>query len=154
MPFLACMPCTVPGGSSFASAAVLTPRNLGATTSTRRLDPFDAARQMGPNMTKKPKLNQPPQAVSGDEAKHRMARVNGNRALDFTIMMEPGRGWEAQPSRGIAGGYPTDVWRGGVAQQPSGGNVLVGGVTQKPSKPMVDDHDRRRRREQSDGHRR
>ena len=154
MPFLACMACTVPGGSSFASAAVLTPRNLGATTSTRRLDPFDAARQMGPNMTKKPKLNQPPQAVSGDEAKHRMARVNGNRALDFTIMMEPGRGWEAQPSRGIAGGYPTDVWRGGVAQQPSGGNVLVGGVTQKPSKPMVDDHDRRRRREQSDGHRR
>jgi len=152
MPFLACMPCTVPGGSSFASAAVLTPRNLGATTSTRRLDPFDAARQMGPNMTKKPKLNQPPQAVSGDEAKHRMARVNGNRALDFKIMTEPGRTWEPQPTRSRAGGWPTDAWWSGVAQQPAGN---VGGVTQKADKPTkVDDHDRRRGRTADDERRR
>jgi len=52
---------------------------------------------MGPDMTKKPKLNQPPQAVSGDEAKRRMARVNGDRGTVHQIMTEPGRRFEAQP---------------------------------------------------------
>jgi len=98
-------------------------------------------------MTKRSKLSQPPQACSGDEAKRRMARVNADRGTVRQIMTEPGRGWEAQPSRGIAGSFPTDIWWGGVAQQPPGGNVLVGGVTQKPNKPMVDDHDRKRRQD-------
>ena len=57
-------------------------------------------------MTKKPKLNAPVVAKSGDETKRQQWEVNNNRTLDFKIMTEPGRSFEPRPSRGITGRYP------------------------------------------------
>jgi len=50
-------------------------------------------------LNQKPKLNQPPQAVSGDEAKRRMAQVNADRGTVHQIMTEPGRRFEPRPRR-------------------------------------------------------
>jgi hypothetical protein len=51
-------------------------------------------------------LNAPVVAKSGAETKAQMARVNGDRSLDFKIMTEPGPRWEVQPSNGC------ESWRG------------------------------------------
>ena len=43
-----------------------------------------------------PTRNAPPQALSGDETKRRMALVNADREIVRKIMTEPGPRWEPQ----------------------------------------------------------
>jgi hypothetical protein len=83
----------VPGGYSFSSSAFVapTPRSLTA--------PLPAPTK--PAELAKPARNAPVQAVSGDEAKRRMAAVNARRDIDFKIMTEPSRvAGEPRPSLG------------------------------------------------------
>src|SRR5262249_47740398 len=96
-PIVAGTPRHVPGGSSFMSDAVVMP-TMGALTPP----PAPAA----PAELAKPAPNAPVQAVSGDEAKRRMAKVNADRSIEFRIMNAPVGRNAPQPSLG------NEPWRG------------------------------------------
>src|SRR5262249_58980333 len=80
-------------GYSFSSGVFVAP-TIGALTA-----PSPAPAK--PAEPAKPARNAPVQAVSGDEAKRRMAAVNARRDIDYQIMTEPSRvAGETQPSLG------------------------------------------------------
>src|SRR5262249_27823466 len=87
---------TVPGGYSFSADAFVAPTIAALTAQS----PASAAPPASPSRGKAP-LNSPPQTVSGEEAKRRMAAINNDRSLEFKIMQEPSRvAGEPEPSLG------------------------------------------------------
>jgi hypothetical protein len=83
----------VPGGYSFSSDVFVAPTPSALTAPPAPATPVAPAAEPAPNA--------PVQAVSGDEAKRRMAKVNSDYATVHRIMTEPSRvAGEPQPSLG------------------------------------------------------
>src|SRR5262249_40438797 len=85
---------SVAGGSSLGYAHAFVAPTPSALTAPSPAPPVPAE-------PAKPALNAPVQALSGDEAKRRAAKVNADREIVFRIMTEPSRvAGEPQPSLG------------------------------------------------------
>ena len=81
----------VPGGSSFASDVLIMP-TLGALTAPPQ-SPAESTPNFAPARSSlSPSKHVPPQTVSGDEAKRRMAAVNGDKSA-FYRNLRPARPW-------------------------------------------------------------